>query len=625
MADGSITINTQIDDAGVKKGVKSIESNFDKLKSTVTKTIAAIGVGNLAKDFISTGIKFNAEIEKYQTALTTLTGSTEEANKVIKQIKEDAAKTPFDVAGLTQANQLLISTGLSADDSRETILALGNAISATGGGSDELSRMAVNLQQIKNTGKAAAIDIKQFAFAGIDIYGLLADYLGITKKEAADMEVTWNDLNGALIHASKEGGKYFGAMANQSSTLNGQWSTLKDNFQEFAGRALEPITNLLKDTLLPALNDLMTGAEGLKNWISEHSTLITILVGIIGTLTAAIIANTIAKNADLIVMWLYTTATNAATLATTAFSAIMAFLTSPITLVVVAIAALIAIVVLLVKNWDTVKAKTIEIWDKVKQYLSNVITNITEWFKNLPYNIGKFIGEILGHIVQFGINTKNWITNELPKIINNIIEWFKQLPSKIWNFLVNTVTNIGKWITNMKNKIVQGIPSIIQKIVNFFKELPGKMLDVGKNIIEGLWNGISNATNWIKDKIKSFAQGILDGMKSALGIHSPSRLFRDEVGKYIALGVGEGFNKNIDSVYKQMKTAVDFETQKLSISLTSNPVLNVERNANIQSRLESIDNNKEIQVNSTLELDGKVVANTVNKVNAKQRLQYGIA
>ena len=154
MADGSITIDTKIDDSGIKKGTKNIESSFDKLKSTVTKTIAAIGVGQLAKDFISTGIQYNAEIEKYQTALTTLTGSSKEANRVIKQIKEDAAKTPFDVAGLAQANQLLISTGLSADESRETILALGNAISATGGGNEELSRMAINLQQVKNVGKA---------------------------------------------------------------------------------------------------------------------------------------------------------------------------------------------------------------------------------------------------------------------------------------------------------------------------------------------------------------------------------------------------------------------------------------------------------------------------------------
>ena len=211
MSDGSIVIDTTLNENGIKKGVSNIENSFEKLKSTVTKVISAIGIGKLAKDFISTGIQFNAEIEKYQTALTTLTGSTQEADRVIKQIKEDAAKTPFDVAGLTQANQLLISTGLSADESRETILALGNAVSATGGGSEELSRMAVNLQQIKNVGKAAAIDIKQFAFAGIDIYGMLADYLKITKQEAAEMTITWDDLNGALINASKEGGKYFGA------------------------------------------------------------------------------------------------------------------------------------------------------------------------------------------------------------------------------------------------------------------------------------------------------------------------------------------------------------------------------------------------------------------------------
>jgi len=552
MADGSITINTLIDDSGVKKGVKTIENGFDKLKTTVAKTIATIGIGQLAKDFISTGIQYNAEIEKYQTALTTLTGSVEEANRVIKQIKEDAAKTPFDVTGLTQANQLLISTGLSADDSRETILALGNAISATGGGNEELSRMAVNLQQIKNTGKAAAIDIKQFAFAGIDIYGLLADYLGVTKQEAAEMEVSWENLNGALLKASQEGGKYFGAMANQSSTLNGQWSTLKDNFKEFTGEALTPLTNLLKETVLPILNDIITGGESIKQWIDENSTLITILTGIILTLTAAIVANTIAKNADLIVTWLYVTATNAATLASTAFGAVMAFITSPITLVVLAIGALITIVVLLVKNWDTVEAKTLEIWNKVKDAIVNVITNI-------------------------------------------------------------------------KNKVTQIVPQIVNTIVNFFKELPNKMLNIGKNIITGLWNGISGMASWVTNKVKSFANNILSNMKKALGIHSPSRVFRDEVGKYIALGVGEGFDKNIDSVYKQMKTAVDFETQKLSANLTSSSIVNVERNANIQSRLESIDNNKEIVVNSKLEVSDKVLATAVNRVNARQKLQYGIA
>lgn len=551
MADGSITIDTIIDDSGVKAGVNNIESGFDKLKSVITKTIAALGLGKLTKDFISTGIQYNAEIEKYQTALTTLTGSAEEANKIIKQIKEDAAKTPFDVAGLTQANQLLISTGLSAEDSRETILALGNAVSATGGGNDELSRMALNLQQVKNLGKASSIDIKQFAMAGIDIYGLLADYLGITKQEAADMEVTWDDLNGALIQASQEGGKYFGAMEKQSATLNGQWSTLKDNFKEFTGEAMQPLTNLLKDTVLPLINDVLTNIE-------KYQPILTILAGIIGTITALIIAFNIQQALANATTGIWAVLAGTASISTTALGAAFTFLTSPIGLTILAIGALITIVVLLVKNWDTVKEKTLEIWTKVKDGLGEIIDKIVKWFEELPYNIGLIIG--------------------------NVIKFFKELPGNIWIWLVDTINKINNWITNMKSKVSQGIPQIINSIINFFKELPSNMLNIGKNIVEGLWNGIKNATSWIKNKIAEFANGILSGIKDALGIHSPSKVFRDEVGKYIALGVGEGFTDNIKDVYKDMKTAVDFQTQKLSANLSTTASMNraITVNMNLQ-------------------------------------------
>lgn len=81
-------------------------------------------------------------------------GSASAAENALEQIKQDAARTPFDTAGLVKANELLISTGVDADSSRKVILALGDAVSATGGGNEELSRMAQNLQQIKNAGKA---------------------------------------------------------------------------------------------------------------------------------------------------------------------------------------------------------------------------------------------------------------------------------------------------------------------------------------------------------------------------------------------------------------------------------------------------------------------------------------
>lgn len=319
--------------------------------------------------------------------------------------------------------------------------------------------------------------------------------------------------------------------------------------------------------------------------------------------------------------------------------------------------------------WNTL----VKAWNSIVSFFTegipNFIKSVIQWFQELPYKIGYFIGEILGNIIKFGQNAWNWVTIELPKIIKGIIDWFAKLPSNIWNWLVNTFNKIvqwgqntynaaTQWISNTINAIVkwfqelpgrvwtwlqntinnvinwgrdiaekgkQGAINLFNNIINTIKELPQRMLDIGKNIVEGLWNGIINAKNWIVNKVKSFAKGILDGMKNALGIHSPSRVFRDEVGKYIALGVGEGFTKNIDSVYKKMKSTVDFETQKLNANLTSNAIVEVQRNANIQSRLESIDNNKEIVVKAETNLDGKVLTSTVNRVNAKQKLQYGIA
>ena len=96
-----------------------------------------------------------------------------------------------------------------------------------------------------------------------------------------------------------------------------------------------------------------------------------------------------------------------------------------------------------------------------------------------------------------------------------------------------------------------------------------------------MWNGISNAAQWVWDKISGFCSGIVDKIKGFFGIHSPSKVFADEVGKFLALGLGEGFDDNLGKVYKQMKTAVDFETQKLSANLSTTATNNKMLTANI--------------------------------------------
>lgn len=224
---------------------------------TLATAFSAIAgkIKEIGSQAVTTGVNYNAQVEQYQVALTNMLGSQEKASETLEQIKKDAARTPFDTANLVKANEYLISTGETAENSRKTILALGDAVSAVGGGSDELGRMAQNLQQIKNAGKATAADIKQFAYAGIDVYGILADYTGKSTAEVQKMTVTYDLLTAALQNAAEEGGRYYNSMNAQSETINGKLSTLKDNATQLSGA--------LTANLTTAFGNLVTKANEL--------------------------------------------------------------------------------------------------------------------------------------------------------------------------------------------------------------------------------------------------------------------------------------------------------------------------------------------------------------------------
>lgn len=251
---------------------QKIDSLGSKLTTRITLPITAAATA---------GLTYDAQIEKYETAFKTFLGSAEKAGEAIKNIKDDAKRTPFDTTSLVKANQMLISTGVDAKDAREDILALGEAIVATGGGNDELVRMASNLQQIKNAGKATAMDIRQFAYAGIDVYGILADYTGKSTKDVKKMDISYKDLTKALKKASSNGGKYFGAMANSSETLTGQVSALKSEVQDMTGELVKSLMPTAKKVVTRA-RELIKTFDGLSDSEKENIVKIGLLVAAAG-------------------------------------------------------------------------------------------------------------------------------------------------------------------------------------------------------------------------------------------------------------------------------------------------------------------------------------------------------
>ena len=133
------------------------------------------------------------------------------------------------------------------------------------------------------------------------------------------------------------------------------------------------------------------------------------------------------------------------------------------------------------------------------------------------------------------------------------------------------ITKISDWGAQMANRASAGMKNVVNSVISGLSSLPSQVASIGNNIVQGIWNGISGAEGWIVNKVKSFAKSILDGMKSALGIALPSKLFKEEVGKNLALGVGEGFSDEMKLIQKEMQNAIP-KTFETDVKTNINPI-----------------------------------------------------
>lgn len=262
-------IDATVEATRVKKAVGSIvedtKKSFGSLKA-MFYTGAGLAAGLFIKDMVSAGTK----VEDATTGLTTLLKSSAEAKQVIANVMDDAMKTPFAFEGLLMANKALISANVNAKSARVAVLDLANAIAATGGGDDELQRMVVNMQQIKNTGKASAMDIKQFAFAGVNIYEVLAKYTGKTAAQTKEMKVSYELLTAALHKAAGAGGIYADGLKNMQNNVSVQMSNLGDALFQLKVQMFQDLRPAIV-AIIGALMQLVTGLKSLWKWFTGTS------------------------------------------------------------------------------------------------------------------------------------------------------------------------------------------------------------------------------------------------------------------------------------------------------------------------------------------------------------------
>lgn len=141
----------------------------------------------------------------------------------------------------------------------------------------------------------------------------------------------------------------------------------------------------------------------------------------------------------------------------------------------------------------------------------------------------------------------------------NTNDEFREKVNAAWAAVKTVVLNAVAAFENAVDKFFDKVVEIGNSVVSFFKSVPEQMVEIGKNIVRGLWEGIKAMASWIGDKVSGFVGGLVDGVKGVLGIHSPSRVFAG-IGQNMALGLGQGFEKQMQSVTAGIQDAIPTPT-----------------------------------------------------------------
>ena len=560
---GSLTYDTKIDKNGFEKGLNQLKATtiavgnamYDAFKKVVEITGKAI----------TNGIKYNGTIEQLQTSFEVMTGSADKAREIIEKLRKVGAETPYELEGLASTVQLLMQYGMTADQAYESTLQLGDI---SQGSATKMQGIALALGQMSSYGKVTLQDIKQMIGNGFnplqEISRTTGESMTSLYDRISDGTLTVEEVTKAFKTASSEGGSYFQSMEKQSKTLNGQLSTLSDNFNELTGSAMQEISRLLVDTILPKTNEILADITGnMPTIIDQFTNLVQKVIDIIPYLESIgiifagwKIGTTIQKavigfqeaqvalalfklqsegasiaqglfNGTLTLgetlVGLFTGKVTLAQLATAGLSKAQAVLNAvmsanPVALVVIAIAALIAIFVVLWNKCDWFRNFWIDLWEKVKSGFetawNSIVTFFTETIPKAFQNLKDKLSEIGNNIAIFFQDLWNGIvsffTETIPQWIQNVIDWFAHLPYMIGYHIGLILGNVIQFGLNVWNWITVDLPHIIQSIIDWFAQLPGRiwewLCNAVNNIIQWGIDTYNTATNWISRTINSIVE-----------------------------------------------------------------------------------------------------------------------
>ena len=202
--------------------------------------------------------------------------------------------------------------------------------------------------------------------------------------------------------------------------------------------------------------------------------------------------------------------------------------------------------------WNKAKTWATNMWNTAKEAGTKFLQAVVQFFTQLP-------GKVWNFLVNCWNKAKTWASNMASaarqagqQFLSNVVNFITQLPGRVASFLSQCWSRAVSWASQMGQAGMNAARQLVSRVTSGLAGLPGKMASVGRSIVQGIINGVSGAAGRLFSKMKSIASNALQAAKNALGINSPSKVFRDVVGRSIPEGIAVGVVKSEDEAIKSI-------------------------------------------------------------------------
>lgn len=663
MADETLTVKITGDSESYEKAVKNAEKSTDSFSSKVSGigskvagtlstglkatagaiagVSAALGAGAVA------GVKYNASIEQYETSFETMTGSAEEAADIVARLNKIGAETPFEFTDLADTTNMLMQFGFTADEAIDSMQMLGDI---SQGSADKMGSISRAYAKMRSSQKVTLEDINMMIDAGFNPLQEISDQTGESMQSLYDRisagSMSVDEVTQAMQRATSEGGKYYQSMEKQSQTINGMISTLQDNAQQLLGQVVQPISESFGTQLLPAaidaIEELTTafqtqGTEGLMQAGSQI--IVNLLLGIAtalpGFLTTALqiiqyLINGLSTNLPQLM-------TAGGQILSALGNGILQLLPMLGTLALNIVSTLVSTLITNLPQLLSAGASLVStLASGIGVNLPQIISQAATLFSGFVTQIQQRLPELVQRGSEMIASLLNGLLESAPKVIAQAGEmlttWISQIMDTFPDIMQKGIEIIGELLAG----IISAVPDLLASIPDIISSIGDSFMNkdwgsIGLNIIDGIAAGVANAAGNLVNAAVNAAKNAIDTVKGWLGIASPSKRFRDEVGKFMALGMGVGFEENIP--VQDINNSLDDAVRMISghyadVGRQINPVDAIVGTSQVshtyQSDVSNIFEGLTILIDNITNLDGapiyrKASEYTIREINERQR------